>query len=412
MSDRRGELVKLARVLDLEPDVLAQLALDADSLRTVRESLSATLFDASRPTLQRVAKASKLLPNGTAAKVGEHVFGPLLCARIVGLLAPDHAIDLTLRLPDGFLADTSVEVDPRQAEQLIAAMPADRVVAIAGLLVARGDFLTLARFVDYLSTDTIAAVIASIPDELALLHIATFVESRARLAELVGLIPPARLRAMIAAVGAAPSELWLEALALANQLDERWKATIGDLAAELDPAVLEAMVATARKHDAWDAVLPLVAAMSAWSQARFVELDGVNDPAVLAGLVSAADRLAMWRQLLPLAARMDPPLRQRLASVIESVSIEAIDRIILAAHDRATWLGALATACELPPSGQQRVMQRLSVHFEARVESLADAAQSDAVWRALLLLVPYLPRAQRDRLANTILAASGGKIVA
>ena len=404
MSDRNGELVKLARVLDLEPDVLAQLALDASNLRAVREALSASLFDASRPTLARVAKASKLLPNGTAARVGEHVFGPLLCARIVGLLAPDHAIDLTLRMPDGFLADTSAQLDPRQAEQLVRAIPPDRVVAIAGLLVARSDFVTLARFVDYLATDTIAAVIASIPDELALLHIATFVESKSRLAELIGLIPQDRLRAMIAAVGAAPCELWLEALALASQLDNHWKQTIGDLAAELDPSVLETMVSTAREHTAWDAVLPLVAAMSDWSQARFLELAAVDDRSVLAGLVGAADKLALWRDLLPLASRMEPQLRQRLALVIADLPIEVIDRILLAAHDRATWLGALATACELPSSGQQRVMQRLSAHFDAQVESLARAAQSDAVWRALVLLTPYLPRAQRDRLASMVLA--------
>lgn len=336
--DRRAEVVKLARVLDLPPDVLAHLALDATALRSVREALSASLFDASRPTLQRVAKASKLLPNGTVARVGEHVFGPLLCARIVGLLAPEHAIDLTLRMPDEFLADTSTLLDPRQAQTLIAAMPTERVVAIAALLVERGDHVTLARFVDFLSRDTIEAVIASIDDELVLLHIAAFVESETKLAELVDLIPRERLRRMIVAVGAKGGPLWLEALALAQHLDQCWKQTIGDLAAELDAAVLESMLDTARDFAAWDSVLPLIVAMSEWAQQRFVELPGIDD-IVLVGLLGAADRLGLWHDLLPLLPRMPVRVREMLATLLGGLPDDVVDRI-LSAVDPHPWLTA------------------------------------------------------------------------
>ncbi|HEX5058672.1 MAG TPA: hypothetical protein VFV99_04890 [Kofleriaceae bacterium] len=338
MSDRRGELVKLARVLDLPPDVLAHLALDADSLRSVREALSASLFDASRPTMQRVAKASKLLPNGTVARVGEHVFGPLLCARIVGLLAPEHAIDLALRMPDEFLADTSALVDPRQAQTLIAAMPTERVVEVAGRLVERGDYVTLARFVDFLSRETIEAVIASIRDELVLLHIAAFVESQKKLTELVGLIPRTRLRAMIVAVGATGGPLWLEALALTEHLDQHWKQTIGDLAAELDAAVLQSMLYTARDYAAWDSVLPLIVAMSEWAQQRFIELPGIDD-VVLVGLLGAADRLGLWQELLPIVPKMPLRLREMLATLLGGLPTDVIDRILTAA-DPHPWLTA------------------------------------------------------------------------
>jgi len=325
VSDRRVEAIKLARVLGLRPDELADLALDAGGLRALRDAASAALFDATGPTLRRVARACKLIPNPMAARLGQSVFGPLLCARIVGLLAPDHGLDLALRMPDRFLADTSVELDPRRAAPLLAALPSDRIVAVAGLLVTRGDHLTLARFVEYLSTETIAAVIASIEDELVLLHIATFIDSPSRLAELVGLIPLERLRAMIAAAGAAPGELWLEALALANQLDRAWQRTIGDLAAELDPSVLDAMVATARAADAWDAVLPVVVAMSEPGQQRFLALPSVADDAVLEGLAGAADRLDMWPAILGLALRMPPALHARLAAKLAQLPAAVTD---------------------------------------------------------------------------------------
>src|SRR6185503_7398529 len=181
-----------------------------------------------------------------------------------GLLPLERALDLSLRMPDLFLADTSAELDPRQAEALVAGMPADRVIAIATVLVSRGDFVTLARFVDFLAPETIRGVIDSTADELALLHIATYVDSKPKLTELLGLIPRDRLRTMIAAVSAQGGELWLEALALTTHLNAQWKQVIGDLAAELDTSVLASMLATARVHAAWDAVLPLVVAMSDW----------------------------------------------------------------------------------------------------------------------------------------------------
>src|SRR5688500_8835552 len=66
--DRQRELAKLGRLLALQPERLGDL--DAADLRTVREALSSSLFDAGRPALRRVASASKLLPNGTVARVG------------------------------------------------------------------------------------------------------------------------------------------------------------------------------------------------------------------------------------------------------------------------------------------------------------------------------------------------------
>ena len=159
------------------------------------------------------------------------------------------------------------------------------------MLVARNDVVTVARFVDYLAPATIAAVIASIADELVLLHIATFIDSDAKLVELVTLIPAARLRAMIERVGEHGGELWLEALALASRLDAAWQHTLADLAAELPPALLDGMVAAVRAAGAWDTALPLVAAMSEPGRQRFLALASVDDE-VLDGLIGAATRLA------------------------------------------------------------------------------------------------------------------------
>ena len=179
---RRGELLKLCRLLGRSPESLGFLgALEVAQLRAVRDAISAQLFDDARPVLQRVATGAKLLPNSLTARVGESVFGSTLCAQIAGLLSTPHALDLALKMSNGFLAEVSAMIDPRRAGAVISQIPADRVVSVAHILLARRDYVTLARFVDFLSTATIAAVIDSIPDELDVLRIGAYVESSAKL---------------------------------------------------------------------------------------------------------------------------------------------------------------------------------------------------------------------------------------
>ena len=311
---RRGELVKLGRLLGVDPDAMSYVgALDAAGVRAVREALSARLFDDAKPMLQRVARGSKVLPNGTTARIAERAFGAMLCARIASLLAPDHALDLAIRMSDPFLADVSAQIDPRGASPVIGGIPADRIVAVAKILVARRDYVTMARFVDFLAPATIAAVIAAIPDELDLLHIGAYVESPAKLAELIGQLPTPRLGAMLASLQGGDGDLWREALAVAELLDDRWKRPLGDIAAELDPAVLVALVAAAEKFAVWDAALPLVLAMSEVSQRHFLALPIVRERTVLSAVLAAADGLDRWADVIAFARMSPEPLCAELA---------------------------------------------------------------------------------------------------
>lgn len=307
---RRGELVKLSRLLGRPPESLGFLAaLEVAQLRTVRDAMSARLFDDARPVLQRVATGAKLLPNALTARVGEAVFGSTLCAQIAGLLSTPHALDLAMRMSNGFLAEVSAMIDPRRAGAVIAQIPADRIVAVAHIMLERKDYVTLARFVDFLSTATIAAVIDSIPDELELLRIGAYVESTAKLGELVGMISPDRVRAMIAALRGADGIHWMEALAIAEQLDDGWRRTLGDHAAALDPAVLGALAEAAHRFDVWPAALLMVLAMSEPAQRRFLELPILDQPELVHALIAAAENIDRWSEMQALVARM-PEARQ------------------------------------------------------------------------------------------------------
>ncbi|MCA9533309.1 MAG: hypothetical protein KC593_06520, partial [Myxococcales bacterium] len=136
--DRIAEKIKLGRLLSLGPAALEQYdALDAATLRALREQISDSLFDDSRGALERVASASRLLPNALVASVGERSFGPMLCARITGLLSPERAAALAAHMPDEFLADVAMQLDPRSARGVIAQLGKERVVAVAKVLLAR-----------------------------------------------------------------------------------------------------------------------------------------------------------------------------------------------------------------------------------------------------------------------------------
>jgi hypothetical protein len=188
----RAELLKLARLLGRAPDEFAYLeALGVGELRELREQVTETLFDSHLGALNRLASASRLLPVGVVAQMGEKVFGALLSARITGLLDPDRAVEVAARLPDGFLADVAVELDPRRASAMIARMPAERIAAVTRELLTRGEFVTMGRFVGHLPDESLqAAVEVSGPDEL--LQVALVLENKDRLGHLVALIGPQR----------------------------------------------------------------------------------------------------------------------------------------------------------------------------------------------------------------------------
>jgi hypothetical protein len=195
----RAELLKLARLLGRAPDELAYLeAIGLTELRRLREQVTETLFDSHLGALNRLASASRLLPVGVVAQMGEKVFGPLLSARITGLLDPDRAVDVAARLPDGFLADVAVELDPRRASAVIARIPAQRIAAVTRELLARGEYVTMGRFVGHLPDESLqAAVDVSGPEDL--LQVALVLENRDRLGDLLEMVGPERTEQILAA---------------------------------------------------------------------------------------------------------------------------------------------------------------------------------------------------------------------
>jgi hypothetical protein len=207
-----GEILKLARVLGAEPDRLSYLErVDPGDLRRLREQVTDVLFDADLVALQRMASASRLLPAAVLAKIAVRVFGPLLCARVAGLLDPARGIDVAKRLPPGFLADVAIELDPRRANQIIAGVPVETIAAIAAELTGREDWITIGRFVDQLPDEAVSASLRVMTDA-ALLQVLFLLDDKTRIDHILELLPSSRFERLMRT--AAEHDLWTAALDL------------------------------------------------------------------------------------------------------------------------------------------------------------------------------------------------------
>jgi hypothetical protein len=299
-----AEVLKLARLLSTDVERLAYLeSLEPAEIALLRERASDSLYAADGHRFHRVALASRLPPVALTTLIAQHAFGPLLCARVAGLLDTRLAVEIALRLPTWFVADLAVELDPRRARDLIAALPPQRIAEVAEELTQREEYIAMGRFVGFMTDAAIVACFGVI-DDASLLWISYFVEAKERLDHVVGLLPERRVRSAIRA--ATSADLWPQALDLLTRVSAARAGRLADLAALEDDAVLDGMVTTAQRDGLWDVVLPVTRQMSEDGRERFAKLPALHAPELLATIVRAAAADDLWLDLLPLATLLPP----------------------------------------------------------------------------------------------------------
>lgn len=165
-DERRAEILKLARLLQRDPDQFSYLrTVPPGDLRLLREQITDRLFTAQERALRRLVAASKLLPVGLVANLGQSTFGPMLSARIAGLLDPDRAVDIAARMPSEFLAEIAIELDPRRASRVIAGIPPQQISEITGELARREEYVTMGRFLGHLNDEALTAAVTALDDQ-------------------------------------------------------------------------------------------------------------------------------------------------------------------------------------------------------------------------------------------------------
>jgi hypothetical protein len=211
-----AELRKLAHALDVEPARLDMLAaVSADELRILRQQVGEALFQADRHYFVRMAALTKTVPVAVAAKLTEAVLPPLIAARTAELLEPSRAADLVGRISEKYLADVSRFMDAARAPEIVAAIPTDRVAAVAAELARREEWVVIGSFVAQVTDEALAASVAGFDGE-QLLRIGFVLDDLSRLDDIGAMLTDAQIDQLLRA--AAECALWTELQQLVEHL--------------------------------------------------------------------------------------------------------------------------------------------------------------------------------------------------
>ncbi|MGH9245065.1 MAG: hypothetical protein ACRD29_12260 [Acidimicrobiales bacterium] len=396
--DTSAEITKLARLLEIEEDRLDFLAdSPAEPIRHLREQLTDALFDEHRPLFRRLAAASKLVPPGLTTRFAVRLFGPRLSAGVAGEMPAGRAIDLARRLPAEFLADTSVEVDPHRIPDLVSGMPVDRIIGAARVLRERGEYVTMGRFVDTMSDDATVEVIDDLDDSEALLRIAFFAENKPHLDAVCRLLSDDHLRGLMAA--AEEHDLWTEALALLVHLSDSTLGRLGDLASEMDEAILTSLVRVVVSNDRWPVVLSAVRHMAEPNQKKLAGLAALDDDGVLTSIVGAGHDHNLWAEALPLLGLLDGERQGRLADVAASMDDSVLDGLVRVVVDEDRWPVILGAIRHLSDAGRQKLATLAALDDDTVLTSISRSAHQHDLWEAALPFLAILDDDHRRRIA-------------
>lgn len=314
----RAELVKLARILETDAENLDYLSyLEADRLRTLREGITDALFEKFRTTFSGFARLSSMLPTAISARISERVLGPMLSGRIAGEMAPEKAIGLSARLPDGFVADTCLHIDPVRARPIIAAFPVERAVAITRILLERGELITMGRFVDVLPRTTLLAAADAITDETALLKISFFVENSDQLDVVIDHLSAARRAGIVQA--AADDDLWSEIVATLLRISPASRLAMAGLALKQNAETLDSLIRAAAADDLWPALLQIADEMPGSAIGTLAQQPAFDEAVVICSVIDSVIGNDLWPRFRNQLPAMGV---ERVARVLEVASAE------------------------------------------------------------------------------------------
>lgn len=406
--DARAEVLKLARLLTVEDSELEFLGeLPPNALRQYREAATERLFDADAATFRRVGSAARLVPSPIVASIAQRAFGPLLCARAAGCVDEGKALDVLRRLPAEFVAEATVEVDPRRVAGLIPKVPQELVVPVARLLGEREEYVTMGRFLAYVPDHVITAAIGALSDE-AMLRTAFVLEHKDSLDHAVGLLPPARLPGIIAS--ASDLGLWAEALDLLDHLSEERLGPIAETVAAQNEAAIGKLVSAVSAGGLWDSLLPVVRLMSEDSLTRLVEVPVFHDPAILAEIIDSAatSSSGLWQDLAPLIDALPAEVHLQAAEIASRLPADRLAAILRDAVDAPKALPPLGSLVgAMDEEGKRKVgkaVQAVAEDDPGVLRAIIEAAARDGFWAQLAPLLAQLPHATQTAVAGVAAA--------
>jgi hypothetical protein len=376
----QSEIDKLGETLALDPDQLAFLSeLPPEELRSLRVSVYERMFELDRVLFERLAMLGARLPAAATARVAERLFGPIISARVVAEMPTAPALAVAERVSPAFFADAAPYLDPRRLRDMIPRLPVERAVEVARELVSRGQFMTVSRFVDFVTDEQTRAVVDAIDDEAAILRVAFYMGSKNRMDHLFRTLAPERIERMVRRVEQQPDELLPAFLSVLIHVSYALRRELGEIIAAQPPGVLAGYVRATHRQQLWPDVLPVLAGMADDAARAIVNLPVLAEPPVQRSIIDAADDHALWGLVLPLVAMMDERGRAAVAAIVASMGPDTLKRCSAAALMGEHWDTLLALAALMPAAKQSelaRIVGELGAvdpELLARISSRAEA---------------------------------------
>ena len=329
--ERRGELLRLARVLGVEPAELDVLdGASVADLRALRHEVADRLLERNREQFARAVQFGDVVPGAVAAKLAQHVMGPVLGGRAAALMAPAKAGDLAGRLPADFLAEVACHVDVRHVGPLLVDIDRATMAAAGEHLHRREEWVVLGAFVGHLEDDVVAELLGGFDGE-ALLRSGVVIEDPTRIDAVLGMLDDARLDGLLQA--ADEHALWGDIVSLNVHLGDE---QLGRVTAAVERMSGPRIVALADRLGAdatmRDEAAPIVARLSPAFLADVADqVDLAEIGPLLAGipydtLVAAGHELAR-REAWPLLGRLmvvlDDHVLTNLVPVFDDATLAA-----------------------------------------------------------------------------------------
>ncbi|MFD9790570.1 hypothetical protein ACFWXK_06410 [Streptomyces sp. NPDC059070] len=330
----RAETQKTARLLGRDPGDLAFLAaLPPADLRRLREQTVAALFDGTPEMLDRIARATKLVPAGVAAAISQKALGPRLAAAVAGKLEPGRAADIIDKLPVSFTAESCAHLDPRRIPGIVDRLDENLLVRVSVALAERGDHLTMGRFVGHLRDSALERILPQI-DDAVVLRTGAAIDQPGQLGRILDLMGEERLARVVAA---AADGLWPQALTVAALVTGEHRERIAVLAARLPSDRLDALVRTVAAEELWESLLPLVALLPPDDLRTVARLPSLDDPEVLTGIVPAVVATGLWAEFLPLLHLLPDRSRTAVAGAAGALPEPDLDALAQEVDKRDLW---------------------------------------------------------------------------
>lgn len=301
----RIEVTKLARELAVpETELMFLSASSPAELRELRRMTSSALFARNEDRVKLLAALSRMLPVSVTAKIAELALGPMLSARVAGVLDPREATRLASHLPARFLAALSPSLDPSRVAPIVRGLPEQLVVEVGRLLLSSGEHLTLARFVPVVESD-VAMKVVSAATGADLLQVALYCDEPASLDGIAQRLSDDLLAEIIRA--ASTEQAYDAAVSLLSSLSAE---TCARLVAQIDSVpddAREDLIAAVAEHDAWPAVLPALPTVAPDVLKAMVNVPATMDAGLIDRVIEHARALALAPVLVQLVLAMDDP---------------------------------------------------------------------------------------------------------